>query len=389
MPSSIAWLDTSSEQQRRVQDMIRLFAQQESRDELGIGQIRDVLSDTLFPGTSVLQTRARYFLIVPWTFAYAAERGAGTGLAARANRVERQLVEVLRATGDEGVIGSRAGSAVKNLPSAVFWSGLRRYGILARDVSPESVTGVLFSGSSSEADELAERRLGEWHPTLPARPNGFPASIEGGLALTAAEAEWLRDRLVERSRGSVLEHLLLADKAPDQSTAPWRDQVVLRAPADVASLARHAHVFSLMVHGAALLYNLLLRERYEEEVFNRVSGPVRAYEESFEGWLNEVQGSADLLQSWRQDEFWELIGRSPNNISIRTRDFVNQWMAAVLDGSAKLALTDPQRRLRQLVANREQSIKRAQSRLTNTKLLATWSGASGTGELVFVLAVAS
>jgi len=68
---------------------------------------------------------------------------------------------------------------------------------------------------------------------------------------------------------------------------------------------------------------------------------------------------------------------------------VNQWMAAVLDGSAKLALTDPQRRLRQLVANREQSIKRAQSRLTNTKLLATWSGASGTGELVFVLAVAS
>lgn len=61
MASTIAWLDTSADEQRRVREMIALFAQQESRDELGIGQIRDTISELLFPGTSVLQTRARYF----------------------------------------------------------------------------------------------------------------------------------------------------------------------------------------------------------------------------------------------------------------------------------------------------------------------------------------
>lgn len=67
MTSSVAWLDTSADEQRRVREMIALFSQPESRDELGIGQLRQVLSDTLFPGTTVLLTRARYFLIVPWT----------------------------------------------------------------------------------------------------------------------------------------------------------------------------------------------------------------------------------------------------------------------------------------------------------------------------------
>ena len=62
----IAWLDTSSDEQRRVRELIALFAQSESRDELGIGQVRDAFSEMLFPGTSVIQTRARYFLFVPW-----------------------------------------------------------------------------------------------------------------------------------------------------------------------------------------------------------------------------------------------------------------------------------------------------------------------------------
>ena len=43
-----------------------MFSQAESRDELGLGQISNALSDTLFPGTSVLLTRARYLLFIPW-----------------------------------------------------------------------------------------------------------------------------------------------------------------------------------------------------------------------------------------------------------------------------------------------------------------------------------
>ena len=126
--STVAWLDTSADEQRRVRDLIALFEETESRDELGIGQIRDVLSDALFPGTSVLQTRARYFLLVPWAYQYAAGRRGGRDLNARARIIERQLVEVLRKGDEEGVIGRVVGYHVKNLPSTMFWSGGRRYG---------------------------------------------------------------------------------------------------------------------------------------------------------------------------------------------------------------------------------------------------------------------
>lgn len=50
MPSTIAWLDLSREEQRRMREVINLFSQTESRDELGIGQVRDSFSDQLFRG---------------------------------------------------------------------------------------------------------------------------------------------------------------------------------------------------------------------------------------------------------------------------------------------------------------------------------------------------
>ena len=58
MPSALTWLDVSAEQQRRVRDMIRLFEEPGTRDELGVGPVRDAFSELLFPGTSVIQTRA-------------------------------------------------------------------------------------------------------------------------------------------------------------------------------------------------------------------------------------------------------------------------------------------------------------------------------------------
>ncbi len=51
-----------------MHQVIDLFREKGTLDELGIGAIRDALSDLLFPGTSTIQTRPRYFLLVPWAF---------------------------------------------------------------------------------------------------------------------------------------------------------------------------------------------------------------------------------------------------------------------------------------------------------------------------------
>ena len=55
-PAMLAWLDYSEADQRRAREIVAMFSQRESRDELGLGRIREALSETLFPGTSVLLT---------------------------------------------------------------------------------------------------------------------------------------------------------------------------------------------------------------------------------------------------------------------------------------------------------------------------------------------
>src|ERR1017187_2196566 len=66
--STFAWLDFSDRDRKRAMDVVDLFREDETRDELGIGVIRDAISDRLFPGTSTIQTRIRYFLFIPWLF---------------------------------------------------------------------------------------------------------------------------------------------------------------------------------------------------------------------------------------------------------------------------------------------------------------------------------
>jgi hypothetical protein len=65
MVSQLAWLDHDDAQMRRALTVIELLKEESTVDEIGIGPIRDTIADVLFPGTSVLHTRARYLLFVP------------------------------------------------------------------------------------------------------------------------------------------------------------------------------------------------------------------------------------------------------------------------------------------------------------------------------------
>jgi hypothetical protein len=49
-------------------DVVDLFREHDTRDELGIGSGREAFADMLFPGPSTIMTRARYFLLFPWAY---------------------------------------------------------------------------------------------------------------------------------------------------------------------------------------------------------------------------------------------------------------------------------------------------------------------------------
>lgn len=60
-PSVLSWLSHSESEHQRALEVIDLFREEGTRDELGIGRIRDAFSERLLPGTSTIQTRAGYF----------------------------------------------------------------------------------------------------------------------------------------------------------------------------------------------------------------------------------------------------------------------------------------------------------------------------------------
>ena len=54
----------------RTLHILLLFQEKDSREELGLVAIRDSFADSLFPGTSTIQTRLRYMFFVPWPSLY-------------------------------------------------------------------------------------------------------------------------------------------------------------------------------------------------------------------------------------------------------------------------------------------------------------------------------
>jgi hypothetical protein len=64
--ASIGWIDFSPTHRNRIGSVLDLLQPEGMVDELGIGTIRDSLANQLFPGISTIQTRAKYFFIIPY-----------------------------------------------------------------------------------------------------------------------------------------------------------------------------------------------------------------------------------------------------------------------------------------------------------------------------------
>lgn len=390
MTALIAWLDASSEDQRRMREIVNLFTERESRDELGIGQVRDALSDGLWPGTSTLFTRARYFLFIPWCYRAAAEaRNDVDKATALADQNERRLIRGLVDAGEQdGVIGGTVGMAVKNLPSALYWGGMRAHAVLnsptlSRDDAIAAEVDRAHARRPIAADYQDEAATawhdGAFHSTLPAVPEGFPVTVPSGFKMSHAEAAWLRDRMLASSPDTMLEYAL--EHRPDaESSVPWEDSVLKSTDGERAKVLEDARLFSILMNGAALVYNLLLAEAYEHEGFDRVDNPVDDYRERLDRWA-EKPNLADDIATWDRGAFWlRVLQRNPN-VNIRSRRFIDDWLDVL--GAANLADLAQNDDARTFIRSREREHKRTQARLSNKRLLQAWLGSSGSSPLVY------
>ena len=382
-PAVLAWLDYSEADQRRAREIVAMFSQRESRDELGLGRIRDALSDTLFPGTSVLLTRARYLLFVPWLFREGVRRGSrGPQLASWVDGQERRLIGALREGGDlGGLIGRNVGDAVRILPSTIYWNSLRRFGILRHDGTAAQIADLRqISRALDDATEFLERSDSVWVPSIPEPPDDFFSLTRCDFALTRDETMWLAERIVDAVPGTLLQFLIARGNRPSAGAAyAWEDPEAEAATGRVRDALDEARRFAVAMHGAALLYNVLLAERAEEFGLSEYDGRRDDYTSRLDEWRLEVEASD--VGGWDLDRLWTLVAEQGRPSAQRTRDFVAAWVALVRRQSGDRLADD--RDARALVRNRELHQKGSQARLRNDRLMRQWGGTSGSDRLTF------
>lgn len=391
--STFAWLDHSEEHRRRMMEVVGLFRETGTVDELGVGSVRDTLSDILFPGTSTLHTRARYLLFVPWICrGMERDRVATRHAPQRLKQDEVRLIDALDRGGErETVIGIEARANLKQFPSSVYWSALGRYGIR---VLPASRGQYLRSldGYYARLREVQSNDDGEpvgggaprtWHAGLPDAAGGFLE--ETTFALAAHEADYLTERILDRCRGTYLAHLLVDAQPEVEAEFPWMHPAATTATPQVREQVDHARIFSEVIFGAALLYNLMLAEKVREArtvggQFDVDEDLVGQYRARLDDWVGLMAQRHAAHRSWDRARFWQVVtGKNPR-VPRLTVKFVNDWTRRAI--AAADTLRDD-RDARRLIASREAQVKRARARLHNLRALERWTGTSGAGRLDF------
>ena len=378
-------MDHSDAEHRRVLEAIDKLKESEARDELGLGGLRDAFADLLFPGTSTIQTRARYFLFIPWIYReLEKKRTSARDIAHVARRAELAVASGLKATEPDawGIIGTRAGDSVKRLPSSVYWLGLATWKIRLFDGPISSYHRAFDRVAAREVlrdddREPLDRARPAWDPALPSPPTGFPK--ETTFDLRPEEADYLVDR-IRRSRHDSLLALLVQASSTPECDLIWQHPGRSSWRPELQTIVEHARLLAETMHGAAWLYNVMLAEARARNDNAEHRKAIDDYRRELAKWASELKARNAAIDAWDRNAFWALI-RSRTVVPQLTKEFVESWLGLRAwehpDGGADLKAA------RQLIATRERQLKGSRARLSNLRALELWRGASGTSRLDF------
>lgn len=369
-------------------EVVNLFREKGTLDELGIGTIRDTFGDHFFPGTSTIQTRAKYFLFLPWIFQGLEAVGVRSDQAdGRARRDQARLAAALQVGGEgpaAGVIGIDAGERLQRPPSVVYWAGMHRWGILtfggslaqyyaALDFVPGARAALRSDDGEAELVEAARRN---WHGGLPTAAPDFLETTT--FDLSREEAAYLQERVLATAPDSLLAHCVRSPQRLNRVDEIWQLPILDRVPAMLRHEIEQARLFALVMYGAGLSYNLLLAERAVQLEVTDTTEFVDRYRGMLEQWADDIAANASALASWSRTEFWAVVHRLNPRLRTPARIFAERWMTFAID-DPNGAPDEPA--ARQLLTNRERSLKGALARLHNRRALERWSGASGVNRL--------
>jgi hypothetical protein len=372
---AVGWIVSSHGEQHAALSLFHWNEPAEPRDELGIGPLRDLLANTFFPGTTTLQRGAKYFLFVPAMYA-AIE--ADTQLRSSPGDSILQLEATLlmrlldRYEDANRVIGGRFRKVPNTPPSAIYWNGLRAWGIRRFNDSRAHYHAVLRQSSRKLKVERHEEGGEEKRVPWLEVPGSALLLADPRLELTLEEAQFLEDRVRTLSTkvGVPLLRQLLDVGVQPGLGALWDTAPVRSGRADLTEYARDAQRLADAHQGAMLLYNLLCARQFENASAEEYwAGECDAWSATYPG---EQWGSWDLDAFWTRVEHLERGRRALE----RTRGFVTSLAAGF--AAMKQPGLRSSRELRNTVVSRERMVKVNRERLSPPHALQGWKS-SGVG----------
>lgn len=336
--ASIGWIDFSTNDRNRVGSVLDLLRPEGMVDELGMGTIRDALANQLFPGISTIQTRAKYFFIVPYilydfqTAKPAQRRGKMPSkfLEDKEYEVMWALAEKYNYQEGNGVIGisKRKPNKIVRRPSTIYWNGIYTYqfidtqGLGAESFLRQSAHPTMESMLSSVKqgdDEIGDDVDAEYE-------NIFRINVTHKLNwkdnltmdLQDEEAEFFQDRIISLAKNKLIAELLLDEKLW-KIFRPADDFMQFAKAAISTPVAKNlkamlilAHDFSELMYGAHLAYNCQLHHK----VFNS-----NYFDEEWGRWINNIQDTMLEYKNFNPD----ILFSYATTTRVTTAQFVKEW----------------------------------------------------------------
>lgn len=363
----LGWIDFSKADRQKALDVINLLSEKGAVDELGIGIVRDAFANYFFPGTSTIQTRAKYFLIVPYILKEVEAGKFGMDV----NKVRKVVDDAEKKCAiklldvepkPDGVIGERVlpKGWVARKPSDIYWNGIRTYRIFCNDgisiseyiplairfCEQKSVSRIGNRNDDAEESDSDDSDAGGdngnirlWN--LPIYHDDWREKLS--IELTREEALYLDRQIQQSTKGSLLEYILKhhIDMNKYDGFASLAAELSEMVDEKLAYMMKLACAFSELVYMARVRYNIMLSEGENELAVDEWERLQPNIKQRANVDLNAVFSELKLLNQ-------------------RTAGFLHGIQAAFMSSNVELA--------DELIRKRERSLKGAnRAKLGRTK----------------------
>lgn len=387
--SSLGWLDFDAAAADRVATLLNGLREPRTLDVLGMGSVAGAFSQMLHPGTSYVHTKLRYLMFLPWIFRRIERDEVAPGdFFRRLRDDEARLIDCLRHLGrNQGVIGHRAGRKLRRMPSSIYWSALRDWGLRRLDVSMGEYAQHAAAFGRYQAgrddDGNATDTIPAMWAALPSPPKGF-LDADISFELRRQEARTLADGIRRTHPDTLL--AVLCDR-PETAAAcayPW-NVPGNDLPGEVAEVVRQARCFSELTLGPQYTYNILVARRARHEL----DWDTKRLEETqlgrLERWVEMVESRRGELHSWAKNlpTFWTMLGG--NRIDQRTRAFIADIAHQAVE-KPEAFKSDPT--VHNAIRLREFDLKGKRARLVGRSALENWNQRATGGQLKYRWSIA-